>query len=499
MQAIAYCRFSSNGQREESIDAQMRAINEYADKNNITIIKFYTDRAESATTDNRTDFQNMFNFIEYNTLDIKYVLIHKFDRVFRDRYDSAVYKRKLKLKGMKFISVLEPLDDSPESVILESVLEGMSEYYSKNLAREVMKGMKENAHKAKFNGGIPPYGYTINSDKEYEINPSEAIIVRQIFENFAKGIGYKSISTELNKSSINAILRNDKYIGRYTFNKTHNIKTESGKKIFKKNPKEKWITIENAIPAIVDYELFMEVQQIMDNNSRNFRSFNTHNVYLLSGKLYCGKCNAVMIGKTRANGKGIVTSSYACGGRNKGTKCDMKEVKKETIENIIIEHLEKEIFNKKSIDTLINNIDTELSKFKDVHKDDLQEFEKELKETDKQLNNIVNAIANGMFNTTMKDKMSELEEKKNNLIIMIEEEKIKVKSTANTDVIKNELLKVRNLKELGLEQQKKIIQFYVKKITAQADGYEITTNLNVVTVEHSGSPLEYTMTTFIKK
>ena len=97
------------------------------------------------------------------------LIVHKLDRFSRNRYDSAFYKKKLKDNNVRLISVLEHLDNSPESIILESVLEGMAEYYSVNLSREVMKGMKETALQCKHNGGLPPLGYEVAQDKTYII------------------------------------------------------------------------------------------------------------------------------------------------------------------------------------------------------------------------------------------------------------------------------------------------------------------------------------------
>ena len=147
MRAVAYARYSSDNQREESIDAQVRAIKEFCKKEKIDLIKIYKDEAKTATTDDREDFLNMISDSSYKNFDA--VIVHKLDRFARNRYDSAFYKKKLKENGARVISVLEYLDDSPESVILESVLEGMAEYYSKNLSREVMKGMKETALQCK--------------------------------------------------------------------------------------------------------------------------------------------------------------------------------------------------------------------------------------------------------------------------------------------------------------------------------------------------------------
>lgn len=195
--AVAYARFSSDNQREESIDAQKRKIKEYADRFGYNIIKYYTDSAKSATTDNRPGFQAMIR--EAPALGAEAVIVHKLDRFSRDRYDSAVYKHELKKNGIRVISVLENIDDSPESVILESLLEGMSEYYSKNLARETMKGLMENAYSCRHNGGKPPLGYDVDPvTHQYIINPDEAEAVRNIYKMYLAGKGYAEIVKYLN-------------------------------------------------------------------------------------------------------------------------------------------------------------------------------------------------------------------------------------------------------------------------------------------------------------
>ena len=154
--AVLYARFSSDNQREESIEAQLRAMHEYCSRNSIVIIHEYCDRAKSATTDDRPEFLKMIAASREGDFD--FAIVHKLDRFSRNRYDSAYYKRELKKNGVQLLSVLEQMDDSPESIILESVLEGMSEYYSKNLAREVMKGMRESAMDCRYIGGWIPYG-----------------------------------------------------------------------------------------------------------------------------------------------------------------------------------------------------------------------------------------------------------------------------------------------------------------------------------------------------
>ena len=484
--AIVYCRFSSAHQRDESIEAQIRAIKEYTEKNDIEIVKVYADKAESGTTDNRTEFQSMFNFLEQsnNSLNINYVIVHKLDRFTRNRYDSAVYKRKLKLVGVKLISVLERLDDSPESVILESTIEAFAEYYSKNLAREVMKGMSENAYKAKFNGGIPPYGYCIDNDKNYVLDKYEAQVVKYIFDSYINEQGYKQIINNLNlkghktrkgnnfnQSAIHSILKNEKYCGMYTFNKTHNEKNLNGKKVFRKNTDKEMIKIEDSIPSIISKETFYKVQKKLKNNKRMSQSFKANRVYLLSGKITCGECGATLCGSTRKGGKNgkYIYISYYCPNKRQKT-CSCKEIKAENIENTVLNYIQNKIFSENNITNMLKDIENKIKELKNENSDNIKIFEKELLETESKINNIVQAVTDGLYNPTMKDKMTELENKKNELIVMIEEEKNK-KTSFSPDMIKKYFNLGKNLKDLKPDQQKKFIETFIKKIVIQKDNY----------------------------
>lgn len=191
-----YARFSSDNQRSESIDAQIRAMKAYCQQKHFIIVNTYVDEAKSATTDRRPAFQQMIADSSSRTFDI--LLVHKLDRFARNRYDSAVYKRELKKNGVAVYSVLENLDDSLESIMMESVLEGMSEYYSQNLAREVMKGMRETALQCKHTGGKPPLGYDVDAvTRKLVINPEEAEAVKLIFAMYSMGYGYSPILAAL--------------------------------------------------------------------------------------------------------------------------------------------------------------------------------------------------------------------------------------------------------------------------------------------------------------
>ena len=200
MNAVIYARYSSDNQREESIEGQLRECKEYADQNGITVVRTYIDRALSAKTDSRRQFQQMIHDSATHTFEA--VLVWKLDRFSRNRYDSAHYKRILKNNRVHVVSVTEPISNTPEGIMLESLLEGMAEYYSAELAEKVSRGHKENALKAKFNGGPVPLGYRIDSEHHYQIDPTTAPVVQEAFQRYAAGESIRSIIESLNARGI---------------------------------------------------------------------------------------------------------------------------------------------------------------------------------------------------------------------------------------------------------------------------------------------------------
>ena len=189
LRVACYARYSTSMQREESISAQLRAMKKFCADNGWKIVGRYVDEAYSATTDKRPQFQQMI--ADSNKREFDIVLVHKLDRFARNRYDSSLYKQKLRKNGVKLCSVLERLDSSPESILLEGLLESINEFYSANLARESMKGMKENAYKCLFNGGCPGLGYDIDESQHYVINEQEAKAVMLIFSMYLCDYSYQ--------------------------------------------------------------------------------------------------------------------------------------------------------------------------------------------------------------------------------------------------------------------------------------------------------------------
>ena len=185
MTGIIYARYSSDNQREESIDGQIRECKEFAEKNDIRIIDTYIDRALSAKTDNRPSFQQMIKDSSKGLFDV--IIVWKLDRFARNRYDSAHYKNILKKNGVKVISATEAISSGAEGILLESMLEGYAEYYSAELAEKINRGLTENALKCKYNGGSVAFGYMIDDEQHFQINPTLAPVVLNIFNDYISG------------------------------------------------------------------------------------------------------------------------------------------------------------------------------------------------------------------------------------------------------------------------------------------------------------------------
>ncbi len=424
VRGVIYARFSSDNQRDESIDAQIRAIEDYARKNDIQVMGHYIDKARSAMTDNRPEFLRMISESKDNLFDV--VLVHKLDRFARNRQDSIGYRMQLKRHGVSLISVLEYIDESPESIILESVLEAMAEYYSKNLAREVNKGMKENALKGLHTGGLPPLGYDVDpKTKKLVINEHEALAVRMIYDLFLKGYGYDKIIDELNlrgfktktgkafgHNSLHNIVRNEKYIGVYVFNRAASKDVDGKRNHHRDKDEEEIIRIEDAVPSIIDKEIFEQVQQKIGSRKHIRASSKAKEVYLLSGKIVCGECGFAMSGDKRHAGRNkSLLVTYRCSGRKSKNTCKNKEIRREYIEAYVLDTLSEYLFSDRLIEKIAAafhsyqlETNADVLRARDAMKTRLCEIEKEIK-------NLVDIIAKTGSDAVL-SKINELEQEK---------------------------------------------------------------------------------------
>ena len=453
MTAVIYARYSSDSQREASIEGQLRDCKDYAEKNGITVVGTYIDRAYSAKTDDRPDFQRMIKDSGKKIFDV--VLVWKLDRFARNRFDAVNYKYQLEKNGVHLVSAMEPISQGPEGIMVESMLIGMAEYYSAELALKVARGERENALQCKYNGGVVPLGFTIGKeDRLYHIDPETAPIVQEIFTRYADGEPAEKIAASLNerglrtrtgkpfvKNSFFQIFRNRRYIGEYRY---------------------KDIVTPGGIPAIVDQDLFDRVQQRFEQNRiAHGRPAKEDVSYLLTTKLFCGKCGTLMGGESGTSHMGNTYYYYKCGNAKRHGKahCDLKAIRKEPLERFVVDTAIKVIFSDEIIERLIDLVmdaqqqeNTRLPVLKD-----------QLRDTEKRLANLLEAIEQGILTPTTKQRLDELEARKEALNTSILEEELK-KPVLTREWIRFWLEKFRKGDVGSTEHQRQIIDTFVNSV-----------------------------------
>lgn len=453
MRGVIYARYSSDNQREESIEGQIRENTAFANKNGIDIVGTYIDRAYSAKTDNRPEFQRMIKDSAKKNFDV--VIVWKLDRFSHNRYDSAKYKAMLKKNDVKVVSATEAISEGAEGIILESVLEGMAEYYSADLAEKVTRGMTENALKARFNGGQIPLGFAIDDEQHYQIDPEKAPLVVEIFRRYAGGESITDIIEDLNasgirtsqgnrfnKNSLARIFSNRRYIGEYAY---------------------KDIVIPDAIPAIVSKDVFERVAVRMKQNKHTTGKAKAPERYLLTTKLFCGTCNSMFVGDSANKPNGVIYRYYKCASA-KRHECDRKAVRKEWIEDKVIEQISAWLNN----DKLLNDMADDVLALLNEDDEMILALEAQIKDVQSSIDNIMMAIEKGVVTRSTKTRLEELEaeEEKIKWNIQVEEDK---RPKITKDFILFTLHKFRDL-DLRFEKNKeRLIDGLVKAIFVYDD------------------------------
>lgn len=482
--AVGYCRFSSDHQKELSIDAQKRKIIEYCERNGFEITEWYIDRAFSGQTVDRPDFQRLIKTIESGKFDFEAVIIHKLDRFSRNVLDSFYYQQFFADNKVELISTEENFSGDEFMFGINALL---NQRYVKNLSKEVMKGMNERAYKALFNGGKPPLGYDVSEDGQYIINEAEAVIVRMIFEMSAKGYGYNTIIRELNSrgyktkkgnqfgnNSIYDLLRNEKYCGTYCFNKTVKRNSKRKRNMHKYKDDSEVIRVEGAIPAIVSEDLWNRA-----NASRKITAKTSTNAkynYLLSGLIYCGECGAKFHGKHRKYGANAY-NVYQCNKKDNQLLCGCKEIRADIIEDFVINCLKEHFFNENIVDIITEQVNEKVAEIKNSDDETITNVKNALSGLKLARSNLVDTLAQTGFNATLTDKLNSIEKQIKEYEAMVEADRAKREDV----IISREDVK-RKIDELteiiknpdNIDQTKLMLRNYIERIEVSSKTISVT-------------------------
>lgn len=423
--AVIYARYSSDNQREESIEGQLRDCYSYAERNGIAVIGEYIDRAMTGTNDARPGFQKMI----FDSGDHRFntVLVWKLDRFSRDRADNVLYKAALKKNGVRVISIKEYIPEGPEGIVFESMLEAYAEYYSLELSQKLRRGIRESALKKRVLHGRIALGYKKGEDGCYAIEEETAPIVRYIFEEYAAGVPMLDIAEALNakgyvsrdgkkftRTSFQHILRNRAYIGEYRYQD---------------------IVFEDGIPPIITKELFERVQTILDARIANKKSMKKVAVdYILTGKLYCGHCGRLVTGLSGTSKQGSTHYYYRCAGRDgREKKCGAANIRKELIERTVEKSVRELIADQDMMDYIIKRCVEIIDNDKSMQMR-LDALEAKLRTVEKSITNVMAAIEQGIITETTRNRMLELEGQREHLQGEIRELEIKNPRLGETEL-----------------------------------------------------------------
>lgn len=477
--AVIYARYSSTGQTEQSIEGQLRDCYKVAEEQGLTIVKEYIDRALTGKNDNRPQFRKMISESAYGTFDV--VITWKMDRFARNRTDSALYKKILKENDVRVVYAAENIPEGNEGVILESVLEGLAEYYSLDLAQKTTRGKKESVRKGKHVGGKILYGYKLTIEKYYEVDEAIAPIIRKIFNDYISGVRAVDIAKNLNeagittkvgdkwdRSKIGQLLRNKKYAGIY-----ENYGVQS----------------EEPITPIIDLETFEKAQEILAQNKKQGGRNKSRYKYLLSGKVKCGKCGSAMCGNfaglDRA-GKNI-RCYYTCNARKEKRGCRASSIHRDKIEALVIENTMNIVLQDDFIPKIAEQV-MEMNSIDDEKTNLIKAYEAELADIKSKIDNLMTAIEEGVASKRMTDRIAELEKR---------EEQLEEQLLFNRAIIKqNSITKEQIIYWLTMfkdgdinspEFIEKLIKLFINKVVVNSNTVEI--HYNYIKDNSSNNPI----------
>ena len=465
MNAVVYARFSSHRQGEQSIEGQVAEAERFAAAHGLTIVKVYADRAQTGRNDNREQFQLMLADAAKHAFDA--LIVWKTDRIGRNKEEIALNKYHLKKNGVKIYYVAEAIQDTPEGIILEAVIEGMAAYYSELLSQNVRRGMRMCAQKAQSTGGTHPLGYTVDENKKYVIDPKHAPTVREIYQLYSEGKTITEIVKHLNAkglrtakgqpfthNSLRTVLKNKKYIGTYEYNGE--------------------VSIENAVPPIVDVETFNKVQELLAFNQKAGAHKKAKVDYLLFSKIFCGKCGEMMIGLCGTSKAGVKHHYYACRAQRKH-QCKKRAVRQDWIEGLVQRHIIRLVKNMDLLEYIAENT---YQYYLDQNTDTTytKSLQKALDETDRAISNLLRAIEAGIFNESTKDRMNELQEQKTELKMALAAAKLKEDMGLKKEHILFFLHQFTNMDYSDIDCQKRLIKTFLNSVFVYDDKVVLTFN-----------------------
>jgi DNA invertase Pin-like site-specific DNA recombinase len=399
MTGVIYARYSEGPrQTDQSIEGQVADCRAYAEANGIDIIGIYADRHISGTsTDGREEFLRMMHDADAHRFDC--VVTWKIDRFGRSREDIAVNKIRLKRAGVQLRYAKESVPEGPEGILLESLLEGLAEYYSADLRQKVARGHREGAKKGRLSAGSTPIGYKRAPDKTLVVVEDEAELVRMAFTAYAAGTPVKEIREMWRKKSgkdipaatLYRMLRNEHYCsGTYTIQ-----------------------GVDVPVDPIIDKSLF-DRAQTMHRGSRQNAAGRAKVEYLLSCKCTCELCGRTLQGVSGRGKLGVKYYYYKCPTK----ECGLKPIPRDQLEGLVLDHTASDVLTEEMIGKLTRRI-MEIQEA-ERQQDPAAALRKELKDLKRKQANLLQAIEDGA-GASVVTRLNEVDARLGELSLAIEQ------------------------------------------------------------------------------
>ena len=398
--AALYARVSSDRQDVDlSVAAQLRALRDYAAKNGYVVAREYVDEAESGRSANRPEFRRMLDEASKPEAPFKEILVWKFSRFTRKREHAVAFKSMLRRRGIRVVSITEHADDSPTGKLMEAIIESVDEFYSENLAQEVLRGMREAASRGFWISSRAPYGYDrvmvqdgAKKHPRLEVNDAEAALVRRMFQMADSGKTLLDITKTLNREGIAS--PNGKSWRKTTVYKLLTNEVYTGTMVWGANAKDKAppVRVENAFPALVSQGQFERVAALLESrapvHSHPRRSASS---YLLSGIVKCKTCGKALSGQESKSGQ---FAYYVCQSLLKqgSGACDAPRLNARKFEGMIVDQIRENILTGSNIRDLVRLVDEEMDGAAREQRERLETVDAELAEVRRKMDRLWHAV-----------------------------------------------------------------------------------------------------------
>lgn len=420
---VIYARYSSHAQKDASIEQQVKEGMLFAEGLGIPIDKVYADRAISGKTDNRPDFQRMMKDAEKGLF--KYVIAWKSNRMGRNMLQAMINEARLQELGIRVLYTEEDFDDTAAGRFALRSMMNVNQFYSENMAEDIRRGLRDNAENCKLTNGSIPFGYKKGADLRYELDPPKDDIVREIYKRVAQGEAFIDIANDLNargiktnrgnnwgRGSFHNLITNERYLGYYIYDD---------------------LRLEGGVPRIISDELFYKVQEVLKMKKNPQGRHRAESDYLLTGKLFCGKCKSPMVGISGTGKSGAKHHYYACQNKRLKKICDKENVRRDLIEDSVTRAICEYVLKDDVIEWIADSTVAYNKKMEE--QSHIAALENELLEITCSIKNIMSAIEKGIFTDTTKERLLELEKEKKQLTTKIAAQKADIITISRDDII----------------------------------------------------------------